>query len=287
MARALLCPSCGAPLPEAPPGSAVTCGYCKTVTQLPAPPPKPAPRPKPRPRREPRPKRAKRREGPGPVTRLLSFLPVGVALAVGGYALINGPLRELLGPDVDPRQLLPEGTSLPALPPALGGYDGSEPYRCGGNDRRTLRDRDLRFPGRPAVVVEGNCQLRLERVRLAGSVGIELRGNGRLELDDVVVRSTGPALLLEGNARAELVEVLLVSDGAALDLSGNARVTAYSGRVEGAPRAVRSRRRNRVRVHDAELVNRRRRDAPTEPFAPDKQEAPEDPDAKAQPPSIP
>lgn len=269
----------------------VTCTYCKVTTQLPAPPPKPAPPVRPRP--TPRPTRARRRRerpertGPGAFTRLLGFLPLAVALAFAAHTLLDGPLRELLGDDVDPRQLLPEGASLPALPPALGGYDGTEPFRCGGNDRRSLRDRDLRFPGRAAVVVEGNCQLHLERVRVEGSVGIELRGNGRVSLEGVTIRSTGPTLILEGNARAELVEVLLVSDEAALELSGNGRVTAYSGRIEGSPRAVRSRRRSQLRVHDAEVVNRGRRDAATEPFARDEVEGPGDAKPKAQPPSIP
>lgn len=276
MAAPLTCKSCGGPLPPGKPGATVVCGYCGTAAQLPAPPPKRKP-PRERKRRQARrpAKQARRWRLPNPLS-CLPFLAIGAVV-------ISTLLPELRKAGLEPRDLLPvAGEHLRELPGALRGYDGSAPFRCGGNERHTLRDLTLDFPGHPALIVEENCSVVLERVRIRAAVGIEARGNGTVGLEDVVVRSTGPALLVEGNKRVELAQTQLVSDGHALELSGNARVVAYSGLIEGAPRAVKRRRNGRLRVHDAEVVNRRRGVLPSEPLDP-----PVAPETEPQPPSIP
>lgn len=130
-------------------------------------------------------------------------------------------------------------------------WDGREPFRC-ENGSVTLEKVEAKLPGRTAVTVAGNCELRMVECTLESWQGIAVEGNGKLTVERSFIVAKGVAIDVSGNGHLELVETAVETPGTALHGSANAVLVLASGRVSG-ERAIELESNARADVREAEI----------------------------------
>ncbi len=98
---------------------------------------------------------------------------------------------------------------LIAFGPALKGlfysWDGKAAFECGGNDRVSIDGEKVKATASPAIVVSGNCQLRIVKSTISAKMLLEIRGNGTVTIERSKLTATGPqGISLQSNSAVEL-----------------------------------------------------------------------------------
>ncbi|MFW5921293.1 MAG: zinc finger domain-containing protein [Polyangiales bacterium] len=138
----------------------------------------------------------------------------------------------------------------------IGGWDGTEPFRCGGNDSVTIEDVNADLGDLTAITVGGNCELRIVGSEIRAWQGIDAGGNRSVIIENSKIFAKGTGIAADGNKRIELVNSEVVAEGGpAVDAQGIAKVTISGGRVEGTPTAVRTESLASSDVRGADVVD--------------------------------
>jgi hypothetical protein len=204
------CTNCGAPLDVQPGAWMATCGYCKrtqTVRQktkhaIPTPPGWNAP-----PQWTPPTWTAGR-------VQVMPFDPTAAArkqARVIGCVVLFPILLTLLGVAI-PIFITLGGTGLFTS----FSWDGKDTLDCGGSDRTTLKDVDVKAKASPAILVHGNCRLTIEGSKISGKNLIEVRDSGQLTVKDSVLTVKGRrGLFTDGNfgARIQSSKIRIEAEG--------------------------------------------------------------------------
>ncbi|MDH5491660.1 MAG: hypothetical protein OEY14_06885 [Myxococcales bacterium] len=134
-------------------------------------------------------------------------------------------------------------------------WDGTEPFRCGGNDQVNLAGVQASLPSAVAFTVTGNCQLTISDSTISALEGIDASGNGQVQLVRTRLLTQATGVRLSGNKTFELVESTIEASGLAVQAGGNAQVVLVSGRVQGCPQAVEATLNALTTVVSAEVVD--------------------------------
>jgi hypothetical protein len=196
------CPDCGARLPSR--AGHHVCAYCKREIEIVDERAKPAPkvivvaptRPEPEAREESPPPRAS--------TSFGSLWSLAIMILVGASAWPAFKLFVRQSP----------------LASAFVTWDGKTTFECGGNDDLKLEDLNVSLTG-TAVIVNGNCHLRLARCTIVADTALEVGGNGRVIVEGGALTGHKHAVDAEGNAYVEVRGATLTGK---VKRGGNARV---------------------------------------------------------------
>ena len=245
------CTNCGAPLDVADNAGSVRCSYCnkanrvrtmRTIAQE-----RPAEWQPPRewtpPSHLPARGRQLRYQRPGR-SRTGCLLATAVVVMIAGGAVplwLTGAVKQ---PD------------LPELSVLLGGWDGTEPFACDGNDSVTIEGRTVSFANRTAFTVSGNCELRIVDCDVTAHEGLRADGNRNVTIERSRFRTTGIGINARGNRRVELIDSQVIADGLAVQASANAHVTVSGGQIAGAPTAFSAEDNGLVEPRGATVVHR-------------------------------
>ena len=175
---------------------------------------------------------------------------VAPATATGASGCVTGgiALSVLLTVGVGVAVPLLATGGLSSLP--FFGWDGTEPFSCGGNESVTIEGVTANLPGETAITADANCELTIidsritarNGVRASGNRNVTIRGstiiadgvaievtqNKQLEMEDTEVRSpaapgTGmgePVIRADGNQLVRLRDCTIVGDAVGIELSG-------------------------------------------------------------------
>lgn len=103
-----------------------------------------------------------------------------------------------------------------------GGWDGSMPLVCSGNQQVTATGVTASFPSGTAVTAMGNCQVTLVQCTISAPMAIVTSGNAQVILQGGSVQGAAFAVNASGNSQ-------VVSQGAqvvgAVNRAGNAQVS--------------------------------------------------------------
>lgn len=113
------------------------------------------------------------------------------------------------------------------------GWDGKEPFSCGGNDRFEIDDVKAKFKGTTALNIGGNCQVELRNVDIEGKIGANISGNGRLTLFSGTIEGATTGIEVGGNGRVVLHDGTVKGGGYAIDASINAQVETGDAKIKG------------------------------------------------------
>jgi hypothetical protein len=197
----LSCPNCGAPAQAIPGQTTATCSYCKQSFQLPeaqqptwgAPPPPMAP----------------------PVVHQIVVVPPGesyetaTAVAAGwvGFrlvmALIPLVVIVLIG-GVSWFSMRGAGRMTGIGPSSVGGWGGSTPLVCGGNDQVSASAVSLAVSG-PGITATGNCHVQCSNCTINAGTGVVATGNADVELVDSHVTGSSQGIVASGNASVHML----------------------------------------------------------------------------------
>lgn len=118
-------------------------------------------------------------------------------------------------------------------------WDGTGPFRCGGNDSVRISGVTANLPRDTAITVEANCELEIVDSNITAWQGIEAGGNRRVVIRNSTIRATGTGIRADGNKHIELINsTVIASGGPGVEASGIAHVLVEGGRVEGTPLAI-------------------------------------------------
>jgi hypothetical protein len=203
------CPNCGAPAQVYPGQTVATCTYCKQSFPLAGTAPTPPPQPvqpiiviapgEPSQRSIAMPVR--RGAGCAAVSALMPLLILGV---VGFF--VYGGLRS--------------GGIV------AGGWNGSQPLLCGGNDSVEATGVTVSYASGAGINAGGNCRVKCTRCTIKAPIGIAAGGNAEVDLFDSRVEAP-QAVVAGGNAHVRLLGSSSVVGQ--IIKSGNAEVTAPPG----------------------------------------------------------
>lgn len=203
------CPNCGAPAQVHPGQTLATCSYCKQSFPLagnaPTPPPQPvqpiiviAPG-------EPSPQSiampVRRGTGCAAVSALVPLLIFGVV----GFFVYSG---------------LRTGGVI------AGGWNGSQPLVCGGNDSVEATGVNVSYTSGAGINAGGNCHVKCTRCTIKAPVGVAAGGNAEVDLFDSRIEAT-EAVVAGGNAHVRMLGSSSMLGQVVK--SGNADVTAPPG----------------------------------------------------------
>jgi hypothetical protein len=215
------CANCAAPLDVKPNAWVATCAYCGRTQQVRAKPKAPTPPGWQAPTQWTPPATAH-------VHQVFLYNPGSAARKQSRFVtcLVLLPILLTVG-----------ATTLPFLIPLMSAkmaswtWDGAETLECGGNDRRTLSDVDVKAKATPAIVVRGNCELTIESSRIRGTEVLDVRENGRVTIRDSELSMRGNVgLRVDGNFGAKIIKSKIRVKGEGdevlvLDAGGNAGIT--------------------------------------------------------------
>jgi hypothetical protein len=115
----------------------------------------------------------------------------------------------------------------------LGGWNGSTPLLCGGNDEMQLSGISASFSAGSALNVSGNCHVVCNGCNLKAPVVVTAAGNAQIDLVDCHLEG-GDAIVAEGNAQVRIAGNSTVVGR--ITQGGNASVTgAPPAATPGAP----------------------------------------------------
>ncbi|MCL2725386.1 MAG: hypothetical protein FWD69_13220 [Polyangiaceae bacterium] len=103
-------------------------------------------------------------------------------------------------------------------------WDGSKPFKCGGNDDVSFRDVKSVLPGDTAIQASGNCHVHCTNCSIAAAGAIEASGNAEVTFVNGYVNGTIFLVNANGNARVTILGN--VTAFGRVEKSGNARVSA-------------------------------------------------------------
>ena len=104
----------------------------------------------------------------------------------------------------------------------IGQWDGSEPLVCDGNDEVSVNGVNAKFTQGAAIVVRGNCHVKLKDCTIQSPIAIDASGNGGVTVTNGSVIGEIDA---SGNAHVDIVGNAKASG--AVKKRGNAR---FNGR---------------------------------------------------------
>jgi hypothetical protein len=116
----------------------------------------------------------------------------------------------------------------------IGGWDGTSPFSCGGNDTARIEDVTANLPNQTAITADQNCDLEIENSRITAWQGIRADGNRRIVIRNSTIIATGPGLVINGNREVELINSTVVAGEIGINAGGNVEVVVQGGRVQGA-----------------------------------------------------
>ncbi len=197
------CPNCGGPAQIQPGQTAIPCAFCGRTFQVPPSPPPYAPPPPPgwgAPPQQQVPQIVIVAPGQSYATpvgnaaasfvgmRLLfGLLPVGITLLVAGIIAWSS-MRAVAG-----------GGGL-----SLGGWNGSGPLLCGGNDSYEISGINANIASGPVINAGGNCHVTCRGCTLRSSVVVAAGGNAQIDLVDSHIEGTDSAIVAGGNAQVRM-----------------------------------------------------------------------------------
>jgi hypothetical protein len=218
------CPNCGAKLNVAPNAPQATCTYCGTVSAV-------------------------QRGGPPPPRQLPQWqapqggMPAGyvpppaqipmvihVPQAHVSKAWIWITLFSVIVPLV--AVMVPMLMTTGVLAP---GWDGTEPFSCGVNERYKIEDVKADLGG-TAMTIGGNCQVELRDVEIEGKTAVKIIENGRLTMFSGKLKGDKTALEVGGNGHVILHEGKVEGGDYAIDASINADVDTGGAKIKGKQR---------------------------------------------------
>ncbi len=121
--------------------------------------------------------------------------------------------------------------------PGLG-WDGSQPFRCGGNDSVRISGVHANLPRATAITIEANCEVEIIDSEITAWEGIRADGNRRVLIRNSTIRASGVGIRAGGNKEIELDNSTVIAEGYGVEADGIARVTVSGGRLEGSPEAI-------------------------------------------------
>ena len=194
------CPKCGAAVKAEPNAASYTCPYCKHTLQLevakPAPPPGYGPPPA---------------GGYGPPPQVIVFhnnsSPTPIVYSGGsGFGaywtfrlIVAVVVISISGGGWLIRRFVRGSTGV-GLAGDLGGWDGTSPLMCGGNDQIDVSGINATFTSGSAILAGGNCHVTCRDCTLKAPVGVEAGGNAQVTIMNGSVPGTDAALSAGGNA---------------------------------------------------------------------------------------
>lgn len=149
---------------------------------------------------------------------LFGLLPVGITLIVAGIIAFSS-MRGMAG-----------GGGL-----SLGGWNGSGPLVCGGNDSFQISGINTNMAAGPIINAGGNCRVTCQGCTLKSSVVIAAGGNAQIDLVDSHIEGSDSAIVAGGNAQVRMTgSSTLVGR---IVQGGNASITAPPGATGAAAAA--------------------------------------------------
>lgn len=185
------CPKCGAAVKAEPNAASYTCPYCKHTLQLEVARPAPAPA-----AQAPQVIVFHHNSNPTPIVytggsafgAYWTFRLIVAAVIImcsGGGWLVRRFVR---------------GSTGVGLAGDLGGWDGSSPLMCGGNEEIDVSGVTATFSSGSAILAGGNCHVTCRNCTLKAPVGVEAGGNAQVTLMSGTVTGTDAALSAGANA---------------------------------------------------------------------------------------
>jgi hypothetical protein len=142
---------------------------------------------------------------------LFGLLPVGITLIVAGIIAFSS-MRGMAGG---------------AAGLGLGGWNGTGPLLCGGNDSYVVSDISASQGAGPIITAGGNCRVTCQRCTLKAAAVIAAGGNAQIDLVDTHVEGGDSAIVAGGNAQVRMAgSSTLVGK---FVTGGNASVTVPAG----------------------------------------------------------
>jgi hypothetical protein len=233
---AMNCPNCGGPA-QVPAGVAtMNCTFCGTSFNVAPPAPPPSPYAAPPPAWGPPPQQSQIPQivivAPGEsygtpmatavgtfvgMRLLFGLLPVAITLLVAGIIAFSS-MRGMAGGGL-----------------SLGGWNGSGPLTCGGNDSYQVSGISATIAG-SAINVGGNCHFTCQGCNLKASVVIAAGGNAQIDLVDTHIEGTDSAIIAGGNAQVRMTGSSTIVGR--VTQGGNASVILPPGASTGAGAAA-------------------------------------------------
>lgn len=158
--KAINCPQCGAPAKVEDVQTVYTCPYCNRSFETGKTPPK---------------------KEPAPRQQVIVVQAPGSARRSGGGAALIGSLVMVFGIAGAAYFLTSNGAPVGLAMPSLS-WDGKSALECGGNDNMTIENVTTTLPG-TAVIVDGNCHLKLVNCHIKADTVFELSGNAQVRLE--------------------------------------------------------------------------------------------------------
>ncbi len=186
------CSNCGAPLDAKPGAQKVKCTYCRQTSQL--------AQTRVVTSSTPQNWQPPQQWTPPPQFRMPSvpmrYNPARAARSTTAFVLIITAVTTLL----------PLALAFgPQLKGMFWSWDGKEALECGGNDRVTIEGEKVKAKASPAIVVSGNCQLKIINSTISAKRLLEVRGNGNVTIERSKLTATGPqGMLVESNGTVQL-----------------------------------------------------------------------------------
>lgn len=217
------CPNCGAKLAVAPNANQATCTYCGTesVVQRGGPPPPRQPLPQWQP-----PAGGYPGQPPPMAPRPMVIHVPQVQTGWSAWITLIFVLIPLIG------VLIPVLMTSGVLAP---GWDGKEPFSCGGNDRYKIEDVKADLGG-TAMNIGGNCHVELRDVKIEGKTAVKIGGNGRLTMFSGKLEGDKKGIEVGGNGRVILHDGTVKGGDYAIDASINADVDTGGAKIKGKTR---------------------------------------------------
>ncbi len=152
---------------------------------------------------------------------LFGLIPAIIALGIGGFTAYTATRAT-------------GGTKIAGGLTGFGGWNGSGPLLCGGNDTFEASGITSRLGSGPVINVAGNCHFTCRNCTLeAPDVVIAAGGNGEIDLVDCKVNGA-QAVVAGGNANVRVTGTSMVT-GKVVQ-GGNASVTIPPGALPAAPK---------------------------------------------------
>jgi hypothetical protein len=211
------CPHCGAPAQFAPGQQTYQCTYCKQAFHTGQAPPQPAYSP-PQPQQIvivaphiPQFGEGIAHEVTSGVSLLLRVvLPLIIVAVVGVVFFVVFLVRSSGGGGLG----------------SLGGWDGTTPFDCGGNEDISVTGVTANFNAGTAITVGGNCHFKCTDCTIKAPTAIDVGGNGQVTIINGKIEGTDTLVEAGGNARVNISGNVVASGQ--VKKSANARVSAPS-----------------------------------------------------------
>ncbi len=125
--------------------------------------------------------------------------------------------------------------SAPAPIFAEPAWDGTTPFRCGGNDQVTIEGVTANLPNDVAITASVNCSVTIIDSTINARAGIAASGNAAIELRRTTINATETGADLALNNQLTLDGSQIVAGGVGVDAKMNSRIQLNSGTIEGSP----------------------------------------------------